>query len=1076
MRKQMLLMSLFAILLSTSWVFGQGTTTSRIGGSVVDDSGQPLPGATVIAIHLPSGTQYGTATSNDGRFIIPGMRVGGPYKVTVSFLGYTSWEQDDINVNLGSQTPINVTLAETGIELETVIVVAKPGSVGQNTGTSTRVTSEQIEDLPSVNRDINDFLRLTPQSSGYSDGITFAGINNRYNAIYIDGAVNNDVYGLASSGTNGGQTGITPFSIDIIDQLQVVISPYDVTLGGFAGGGINAVTKSGTNTLKGSAYTYMRNQSMVGKTNGTYAERLDVERTRVDDFSEKVYGFSLGGPIIKDKLFFFGNVEIQRDETPRPFEVTDYTSTAGRVSTTDLDNLRNFLITNYDYDPGSYGSTTDDLNGLKIFGKLDYNFNENHRLTLRHQYTKAEQYDRNTGSSSTINFSNNGVYFPSITNSTALEVNSRFGLGYSNNLIVSYVTVRDDRDPIGSDFPYVYIDDVSFGSIRFGSEQYSTANELNQNILSITDNFNIYKGAHKITVGTHNEFYDLYNVFIAQNYGTYSYASLSDFLDNTNVAADEYDRSYSLVDDITGDGTAAAGDFKAIQLGFYVQDEWSVTDQLTVTGGLRLDIPVITTAPEVDDYFNETALPLMQDFYSVADGAEAGVAPDKQFMFSPRLGFSYDLKGDNTNVIRGGLGIFTSRIPFVWPGSIYTNNGLTLGRVNEGNIAGGAYFNPDISTQYVHPSPTLPAGQIDLFVKDFKYPQVFRTNLAYDFTLPWGIVSTVEGIFTKTLNNILYTNINNDPTIDFRWDADDDRPVYTRSSIDPTYSAVYLASNTSEGYSYNLTASFAKEFNFGLLATVAYSYNDAYALSEGTSSQNSSQWRGQVNIDGRNEPVFGRSDFAVGHRIISSVSYSHDWTKDGNNKTTVSLFLNAQSGSPYSYVIGGSSARNMNNETGSTSRNRSLIFVPETESQINLVDYTVGATTVTAAEQWANLEKFINDDPYLSEMKGKYAEKNGAWAPFSTILDVALRHDLGLNIGGNSHKFQISLDISNFGNMLNNKWGTRYSVPGDFNNYFLYEFDGYNGDTPEFTFREDKIGLEALDISNLSSRDRKSVV
>ena len=1050
--------------------FSQGVTTGSINGRVTDTNGDPLPGATVIAVHKPSGTYYGTAASVDGRYNIPGMRVGGPYRVTVSFVGYAPWEADDFSVGLGSASLVNVVLSETGIDLQEIFIVSRAGSAGQNTGASTRITSEEIASSPTVNRNLNDFLRLTPQSGIYGDGISFAGVNNRYNAIYIDGAVNNDVYGLASSGTNGGQTGITPFSIDIIDQFQVVLSPYDVTLGGFAGGGINAVTKSGTNTFTGTAYSYYQNQGLVGKTNGVLADRLDIERERVDDFAENTYGFSVGGPIVKDKLFFFSNVEVQRDETPKPFEISEYTSVAGRVSVSDLENLRDFVRNNYNYDPGSFGSTSENLDGMKIFGKIDYNITPDHRLTLRHQYTKAEQYNRFAGSRNAVNFSNNGIYFPSTTNSSAVELNSRFGGEFSNNLIVSYVAVRDNRRPLEANFPYVYIEDTSNGLIRFGSEEFSTANRLDQDILAITNNFNIYKGSHKITIGTHNEFYKAYNVFIGQNFGTYRFASLDDFL--TNQPAKEFDRSYSLVDNITGSNTAAAADFNAMQLGFYAQNEWMVNRKLTVTGGLRIDIPVITTDPEEDTYFNNTALPQLEQYYEIAEGVVAGEAPDGQIMFSPRLGFIYDFEGEGSKVLRGGAGIFTSRIPFVWPGAMFTNNGLTLGRVDEGDL-GDVYFNPDYQTQPVNPSFSIPSGQVDIFTKGFKYPQVFRTNLAYDFELPWGIVSTIEGLYTKTLNNIYYTNINSDPTVAFNWTGSpDNRDIYGNSSIDGRYSAVYLAANTSKGYSYNLSASFAKKFAMGLTAMVAYSYGDAYALSEGTSSQNSSQWRGQVNINGRNNPSYGRSDFAVGHRVISSLTYAYNWTADGNNKTTVSLFVNGQSGTPFSYVLGGRDARNIHRERGSTSRNRSLAFIPADASQINLVDYSSGENTITAEQQWANLNKVIEDDPYLKDNRGKYAEKNAAWSPFATIFDLAVRQDFGLNVGGQTHRFQVSVDIANLGNMLNSNWGTQYSVPGDFNNYYLYQFERYaaDGTTPEFTFRSENTGLDRFNIDGLGSR------
>lgn len=1068
-----ILLLLFPVIFFPVLLFSQGVTTSSMSGTVLDEAGEELIGANVVAVHQPSGTMYGAATDVTGTYRIPTMRVGGPYKITVTFAGFSSVELEDLFLRLGENERRNFVLSETATELETITVSAAAGSVGENSGTSTQISTREIEELPSVDRNLNDFLRLTPQSSAYGGGgITFAGINNRYNAIYIDGAVNNDVFGLASSGTNGGQTGISPFSVDIIEQLQVVLSPYDVTLGGFAGGGINAVTKSGTNTFKGTAYTYLQNENFIGKTNGTLANRLDIEREKVDEFTERLYGFSLGGPVIVDKLFFFTNVELQRDESPIPFEVQNYTSEPGRASQADLDQLRDFVRNTYNYDPGTFGSTSNNLDGTKIFGKLDYNINSNNRITFRHQYTKAEQFSRNGGNSSTLNFSNNGIYFPSTTNSSAIEWNSSSGTNISNNLILSYVSVRDDRDPLGGDFPYVYIEDENNGEIRLGSQEFSTGNALDQDIFSITNNFQMYKGEHTLTFGTHNEFYSIYNLFLPQNYGTYRFESLDDFLNEE--PAIEYNRAYSLVDDITGDGSAAAADFNAMQLGFYIQDEWVVNNQLTLSGGLRIDVPIITSDPKEDTYLNQTALPAMKAVYGVASDAEAGSAPDGQFMLSPRFGFNYDFAGTPAT-IRGGLGLFTSRIPFVWPGAMFNNNGLTQGSVDENDIAGPVNFRSDIQNQYTNPNFVTPSGQVDLFTKDFKYPQIFRTNLAFDIELPYGIVSTFEGIYTKTVNNILYTNINTDPTVDFRWTGTpDDRPVYVGNSIDNTYSEVYLASNTSKGYTYNLSAQFAKNFNFGLNTTLAYSYGDAKAVSEGTSSQNSSQWRGQVSIDGRNNPEFGRSDFAAGHRIISSLNYRFNWSDNRLNATTVSLFMNAQSGIPYSYVIGGSAARNINNETGSTSRNRSLVYIPASQSEINLVDYTVDGQTVTAAEQWGNLNNLIDDDNYLSERRGQYAEKNGAWGPFSAMFDVAVRHDFGLELGGEVHRLQFSLDIFNFANMLNNEWGTQYSIPGDFNNYFLYQFEGYEADgtTPQFTFRDDEVGKDRYDISGSVSRWR----
>jgi hypothetical protein len=1055
-----------------SQVYGQGVTTANINGNVNDVEGETLIGANVTAVHEPSGTTYGVVTDVDGNYRIANMRVGGPYTITITYVGYTNQSLTDIILRLGENRRFNFSMEQTALELMSVEVVARSGTSGRSSGTSTQITSSDIEKMPTLNRDITDFVRLTPQSTGYGGGTAFAGVNNRYNAIYIDGAVNNDVFGLASSGTNGGQTGISPFSIDIIDQFQVVLSPYDVTLGGFAGGGINAVTKSGTNEFKGTAYYFFQNDKLVGKTNSSITDRTGNEAVAVAPFSQNTFGASLGGPIVKDKVFFFLNTEIQRDETPTPFDFGTY---EGDASQADLNALRDHLINSFDYDPGEYGDVVSGLDGLKIFGKLDFNLNNNNRLTLRHSYTKGESTSRYSSSSRTINFSNNGIYFPTTTNSTALELNSMFGNNMSNNLIVGYTRVRDNRRPLGNNFPYVFIDD-GVGLIRFGSEEFSTANQLDQDIISVTNNFKLYRGNHTITLGTHNEFYSIYNVFIGQNFGTYRFASIDDFI--SGEPAFRYNRAYSLVDDIVGGGTAAAADFNAVQFGLYIQDEWAVNSQFTLTGGLRIDIPFITTEPAIHPTFATETLPDIVAQYPIAGDIEPGSAPDGQLMFSPRLGFEYDVTGDRKNVLRGGAGIFTSRIPFVWPGAMFNNNGLTIGQVNQNDIEGPVLFNPDINTQYVNENFEVPSGNVDIFTSDFKYPQVFRTNLGFDTELPGGINATFEGIYTKTLNNILYTNVNSSPEVKNTWTGGpDNRDVYVRQSIDPRYSAIYLGSNTSEGYTYNLTVALDKAFDFGLAASLAYTYGDATAVSEGTSSQNSSQWRGQIHVDGRNNPSFGRSDFALGHRVIAGLSYSFDWNEAKNASTTFSLFYDGQMGSPYSYIYGSSAANNIANETGSTSRARTLIWIPANESEINLIDVvnSDGEVTLTAEEQWANLNAFIEADPYLSANRGGYAEKNSNWLPFVSYLDFAVRQDVGINVGGRLHRLQFSWDVFNLANLINSSWGVRYGTPGDFNTFEVITFRGYEADgtTPRFNYtRGDVIETDAYPIADFSSRWR----
>jgi outer membrane receptor for ferrienterochelin and colicin len=1039
--------------------FGQGSTTSSTNGRVTDTQGDPLPGANVTATNQSTGAFYGNSADADGYYRISNMKVGGPYTITVSYTGFSENVKENIYLKLGQSFKYNVQMSDSDATLGEVVVLATTIFPGQSNGASTSISNEDIDLLPTLNRDLNDFTRLTPQAKiTNGGGFSIAGMNNKFNAVYIDGAVNNDVFGLAANGTNGGQTGISPFSVDILDQIQVVVSPYEVTLGGFAGGGINAVTKSGTNEFKGTAYFFNQNEKLAGKTSGALIDRIngtDDDRERLDEFNQNIYGFSLGGPIVKDKIHFFTNVELQKDETPVPFEFGAYD---GNSSEAELNNFSTFLQDKYGYDAGGFGNKTDELTGVKIFGKLDFNLNKNNKLTVRHQYTRAEQRNVNGSNDRTINFENNGVFFPTTTNSSAIELSTTIGNSASNNLVIGYTSVLDDRDPIGQDFPYMIIDDGE-AQIRLGSEQFSTANQLDQKIFTITNNFKLYRGKHTLTFGTHNEFYDIYNLFVRQNFGVYEYDSLSQVLNE--LPASNYERSYSLVDEITGDGSAAGSAFNAIQFGLYAQDEIQLLPNFTLTAGLRIDIPFITTEQTVASDFESTLRDSIGSAYDGIEDVEVGKLPQGQIMFSPRVGFNYDVMNDKSLIIRGGLGIFTSRVPFVWPGGAFNNNGLTVGGVDIDGDDEDIIFQSDIDEQYVSNNFTVPSGQVDLFASDFKYPQVFRTSLAVDKNFNGGWSVSLEGIYTKTLNNVFYQNINSDPTVDFEWTGGpDNRPVYNRNSLDSRYTAVYYATNTNEGSSSSITLSTTKKFNFGLNIFAAYTYGNSTSIFEGTSSQNSSQWRGAFNVDGRNNAPLGRSDFALGNRIVSAVSYVADWTKDGKYNTSISLFYEGQSGDPYSYVYNNGDARNINNETGSTSRNRSLIWIPANSSEINLVD----------ASQWEALDKFIEDDEYLSENRGQYAEKNGSRSPFVSQIDLKILQDLGFK----NHKLQLSFDVFNVANLINKDWGVVYSNPFD---YRLINFEGYDtdGTTPTFSFTEGDLGNERFNINDRLSRFRARV-
>ena len=1021
---------LFFTLVSTL-AFGQGSTTSEINGRVIAAGGESLPGATILIVHTPTGTRTGTTTNIEGYFRLPNLNVGGPYKVTISFIGYQTYSRNDVHLSLGQAFKINAKLTEGDQKIDEVIVVAKMvGDYqvfdGNRTGSETVVSREDIDEMPSVSGNLNDFLRLTPQASSSDGGMSIAGMNNRFNSLMIDGTVNNDVFGLSTNGMNGGQSGVSPISIEAIEQIQVVIAPFDVRQGGFAGGGINAVTKSGTNQFKGILYHKFRNEKLAGKT-PTY-HLGDNERKRLDEFTAKTTGISLGGPIIKNKLFFFVNAEKRKDETPKPFEFSKYEGAS------DLAGIKSVQekLRGYGYEPGEYLNNVNKLDGEKFLVKLNWNINANHRLMLRHQYTKGEKFSPSGSSPKSINFYNSGVFFPSTTHASAIELKSRFGQKYSNSLKIGYTTVHDDRDPLGQAFPTIEIEDGE-GTIRAGSEAYSTGNELKQKILTITDNFQIYKGAHTITLGTHNEFYDIYNLFIRQAYGSYGFDSVDDFLAGQ---AGEYRIGYSLVDDVKGDGSAAAADFNFYQLGFYAQDEWQVNDNFKLTTGVRIDIPIFNDQPLAADGFNSTTVPALENHYNLK-GARAGKMPSNQVMWSPRVGFNWDVNGKGETQVRGGAGIFTSRIPFVWPAGSYTNNGLMVGDFKDKNVV----FNSNIDQQPIGSKDQPKGSQIDIYAKDFKFPQVFRANIGVDQQLPWGVVGTFEVLYTKILNNALWKDVNVKPAFGNATGTPDNRPLYKtyKNGIDDQYGQIMLGDNTSKGYTYNLTAQFRKDFDFGLGASLAYNYGQAKSIFDGTSFQNSSQWNYLVSSPTpRNNAQLENSGFDQGHRIIGSLSYSKEYLK--HLKTSVGLFYSGQSGRRFSYIYNDK----YGNFTNEAYKGPALIYVPENESEINLVD----------GSSWAELDAYIEQDDYLRERRGKYAEKNGSRLPWENIFDLKITQDLFVNIADRKQTLQLGIDIFNVGNMINKDWGRMYSVYKG--NVSLIKFEGMQADktTPTFSFKK----------------------
>ncbi|MCW3805654.1 TonB-dependent receptor [Plebeiibacterium marinum] len=1021
-------------------------TTSGITGRVIS-SGEKLTGATVILVHEPTGAQYGTITNESGIYNLPNLNPGGPYVLTVSFIGYNQYVKKDVYLTLGQTLQFNVKLSESAMNIDEVQVVAVASGVfdGNTTGSKTTVSRERIESLPAISRGISDFAMLTPQAKINSDGgVEIAGQNSKYNSFTIDGAVQNDVFGLASSGTNGGQIGINPMSMDIIDQLTISLSPYDVTQSGFAGAGINAVTKSGTNKFNGSAYGYYRNESLAGK---TPTDNPEVKREKMDEFTAKTYGLTLAGPLVKNKLFFFGNVEIQRDETPKPFDFADYT---GSASQQDLISLENKLVNDYGYNPGSYENTKSTLESEKVFLKLDWNISQKHKFSIRHQYSNGVSISPSTSSKSSIYFSNSGKDFSSKTNSTTAELKSIFSSKVANKLRLVYTNVDDNRDPMGGRFPYIYLAEEK---INLGSEQYSTANRLKQKVLSFTDNLNIYSGKHSFTLGMHHEYYDMFNVFIRQNYGYYSYADLATFMADPNNY-DSFRRSFSAVDDVTGDGTKGAAEFKVLQLGFYVQDDYQVNDNFKLTYGVRMDLPMYLDDPRENLDFNNSVIPYLEDTYGVdLKGAKTGKMPKTSALFSPRVGFNWDVNGDKTMQVRGGAGLFTSRIPYVWPGGSYNNNGMTIGGISDYSQAysfSGKWNNqPKIEG--------APSGQIDIFAEDFKMPQVFRANLALDKKLPYGINSTFDITYTKNVNNVAYQNLLVNNSGKKLTGTGDDRIIWeniqndvnNNSGAEGKYTGIYLGYNTSKGHSFNFSTMFDKKWNNGLFASVGYNYGIAKAMNDGQSSQNSSQWR-VPNQNGRNNLKLGYSAYDLGHRIMANVSYKFDYCSFTNS--TITLFYNGQSGSRYSFGYNNGVSRYAGPAGGEVDgKNLTLMYVPEDQNDIVLVD----DGDYTAQAQWNDLNSFINDHKYLDEHRGEIVDRNSQRMPFEHTLDLKFMQEFRFKVAANrENKIQITFDVFNFTNMLNKDWGRMHYSIGDYGVYQVLKFQGYQADgtTPTYSY------------------------
>jgi hypothetical protein len=1021
------------LVLNSPHLHAQGLTTSAVTGIVTSEKGEVIPGANVIATHEPTGTKYGTITRSNGQYNIPNMRIGGPYTVTASFLGYKKEAQRDINLSLGQDSRIDFRLTEQSVIGEEVVVTGKVDEVlnSGRTGAATFVSPMEVAELPTIKRSTRDLTRLDPRSDG---NYSFGGRNWLYNNISLDGSYFNNPFGLDDPAP-GGQTNAEPVPFDAVEQVQVSVVPFDVREGGFTGAGINTVTKSGTNQYKASVYTFFRNQDFVGnKVNGTKV-------VANPDLTYYQSGFTASGPIVPNTLFFFLNAELERRKDPGT-NFAAYRGTSGfgysRVRAATMDSIRARMISVYGYDPGPYDGYTNETNNEKVILKFDWNVNENHNLTFRYNFLNARRdlpphpfvlSIAGTGrgpNENSLPFRDSGYRMNNKLNSFALEMNSRYEK-WANRFFASYNRFRDNRDPFSRSFATIQIAENGVTYTTLGHEPFSIHNILDQDVWQFTNNFSYYTGNHALTFGATYETFKFFNAFNLFRYGYFmlpppstvggfggtSFASVADFFRYTNPAD-------SLFMDLNGAAAAAdkspfkGEDISVGQLAVYAQDSYLVTQDLSLTFGLRVDFPIYFTKP-VDNPFSRSLNLLDENGNS--ETIDQSKLPGVQALFSPRVGFNWDVKGDRSTQLRGGTGIFTGRLPFVWVGNVISNPGANPNLWDP--------FNP--SGQQIHTADDAILRQsydLNGMVSNFKWPQVWTTNLAVDQKLPWDLLGTLEVIYGKDINAIYVRNA--DLRAPLRY-LSDGRPYYGgfgNNELNPDGGAgVYVIDNTNKGYNYTITAQLRKQFDFGLNASLSYTYLMAKNVMKSTEIASVLFAENPTKGD-PNKPELGFSEFGERNRITGSASYRHRWSD--NFATSIGVFIEVAEGNRfagaggnrYSYVYSG-------DVNGDGMGGNDLIYIPRNQSEITFAPYTAGGHTFTPEEQWAAFNAFIEQDTYLNGHRGQIAERFGGVNPWFGNIDLRLLQDYTFLMGTQPHTFQLSIDILNVANLLNNSWGVR---------------------------------------------------
>lgn len=1009
--------------------FGQATTSS-VSGRVWDEQKEPLPGTTVIAIHEPSGTQYGTVTNMSGTYNLQGMRTGGPYRIEFSYVGFRRAVFTGIYLQLAETYACDAKLKEL-VELDEVVVVGTASKfAGEKTGASTHITSQDIFRYPNINRQLTSLTKMSP----YSTGNGFGGRDQRMNNYTIDGANFNFSMGLDGAVLPGGGN---PISIDALEEIQVSIAPYDVRQSNFIGGSVNAVTKSGTNVFRGSGYMYTKNEYLRGNKIDDY-DLGDREEER-----RNVYGFTLGGPIIKNKLFFFVNGEYEN--SPQPIHkwklstdgVEDTENKISRVTDADMSRFSHDLRNMYGYDTGSWTDFGGCTNAYRAMARVDWNISDHHQLMLRYNYSGQAKDKNLVGAALDISGLPVSRYSMSFRNSTwkqldnvsslTAELNSRFGTRMNNQLLASFTFNDANKRECNGDFPTVDImkPDESGTNRAFmnaGYDQHAWRNGIQEKVWSVTDNLSIYLGNHNLMVGASFESQNVANCYMRYGAGYYRYNSYEDFVNRAAPVA------FALCYSLTGDDESLAS-VHYNQFSMYVQDEYNINDRLKLFYGVRMDIPFYVNRryenPSIADYeFNGTKL-------STAHW------PKATLQFSPRIGFNYDLSGNKTLKLRGGTGLFTGRFPLVFLSKMQEGSGMlktTVSTTKAGDellaaLAGGIRtpneILSEIAPQFPDRFPSEPGAvnEIVTIDKHFKTPQVWKTSLALDYHLPFPFPSdlTLEATYIKDINAILQRNMNVIPLDDAkmsRLSGPDNRYIYPGNEGKRIYENIthaMLMTNTSKGYSYNLNATLHMEPARGLNLMAAYTYTRSRTLSNNASNQIENAWQQEPSVQGANHLTMHNASYLNSpHRVIASASYTVEYAR--NFATGISLFYTGQRYGSYHYLIDG----DLNND----GYRYDLMYIPSGRDELHFQELKVKDGTVfNAVQQQEAFWAFVEQDPYLSKHKGEYAETNGAFRPWYHRFDLRVVQDFKIKAGKTTNTLQLSVDIMNIGNLLNSAWG-----------------------------------------------------